>query len=71
MLEQSDRIDINDFTQTFKEMACLRTDTPVVICNGLEPMKEGIWEKVGVDDAFEMAVRWCSFFATPSDRGQK
>jgi len=68
-MQQSDRIDLFEFVDTFREMACLRTDTPIAKCNGIEPMKDGIWEKVSIDDALGMSVWWVNFFATPSDRG--
>jgi hypothetical protein len=69
-VEQSDRVDLGTFVELFGKMACSNTTNAIAVCNGTERLKQSSWEKMCPDDQLEMAAHWCSFFVTPSGRGQ-
>jgi len=71
-LETSDKVDLSVFMETFKGMV-LAPGAKKTICSveGKVVMTDALWNKLKPDDAIEIAVRWCAFFAMPSDGGEK
>ena len=68
-LQAADNIDIGDFIDTFRDMACMKGRTSICMIDGRRAMTTALWAKLKPDDAFNMAVRWCSFFAMPFEKG--
>lgn len=66
----SESVDIAAFISTFKNMACLPAKKRLCMLNDEVAMTKAIWEIMKPDDAFNMAVKWCSFFAMPSVEGE-
>ncbi len=63
-------IDIAQFVKTFQKIAVkVGAAKPIALVDGDQtvPLTNNLWNKLHVDDAFEMAVRWCSFFVTAVD----
>jgi uncharacterized membrane protein len=70
-LQASETVDIGNFIETFEKMACLNGRKSICILDGHQSMTSVIWSNLKPDDAFNMAVRWCSFFGMPSEGGAK
>lgn len=70
-LQASETVDIGKFIETFEKMACLKGRSSVCMVDGKQSMTAAIWANLKPDDAFNMAVRWCSFFGMPSEGGEK
>lgn len=70
-LESSETVDISKFMETFAKMACLKARKSICMVGGELAMTSAIWSNLKPDDAFNIAVRWCSFFAMPSEGGVK
>jgi len=68
-LQASGAVDIGDFIGTFETMACMKARKPICLVDGRQAMTGALWAMLYPDDAFHMAVRWCSFFAMPSAEG--
>jgi len=71
MLLASEKIGVSDFVETFRAMACMRANKPVVMLDGDQAMTDAIWMAMHPDDAYKMAIRWAAFFAMPSVDGLK
>lgn len=69
-IEQANRVELDDFIDVFSNMLCAKTDKSLAACNGVDEFKREHWNLMHPDDQIEMAVYWCSFFVTPSKRGQ-
>lgn len=67
----SDVVDVSNFMETFRAMACMQCDKPIVMLDGEQRMTDAIWRTMHPDDGWKMAIRWTSFFAMPSADGQK
>lgn len=70
-LQASETVDIGKFIETFEKMACMKGRTSICMVDDQQSMTAAIWSNLKPDDAFNMAVRWCSFFGMPSDGGEK
>lgn len=70
-LQASESVDIGEFIETFEQMACMKARKPIALVNGHQAMTQALWANLKPDDAFAMAVRWCSFFGMPSGEGGK
>ena len=70
-IEASNTVDIAQFHSTFQKMACVTARKGVVMIDGKRSMTDALWNLLTPDDAFDMALRWCSFFAMPSIEGEK
>lgn len=71
LLLTSEKVDASDFIDTFRAMACMRANKPVVMLDGEQTMTDAIWSNMHPDDGYKMAIRWAAFFAMPSADGQK
>jgi hypothetical protein len=67
----SDVVDVSNFMDTFRAMACMGGNKPIVMLDGEQRMTDAIWSTMHPDDGWKMAIRWTSFFAMPSVGGQK
>lgn len=67
----SERVDAAEFVNTFQKMACKMNARSVCIIDGEQQMTGALWSKLHPDDGLNMAVRWCSFFATASEGAAK
>jgi hypothetical protein len=67
----SDVVDVSNFMETFRAMACMGGNKPIVMLDGEQRMTDAIWSGMHPDDGWKMAIRWTSFFAMPSVGGQK
>lgn len=70
-LQGSSVIDVGEFVVTFEKMACLKARKSVCMIDGQLAMTHALWNNLKPDDAFDMAVKWCSFFGMPSEGGDK
>lgn len=70
-LQAAESVNIGDFIETFEQMACMKARKPICLIDGQQAMTSALWANLKPDDAFEMAVRWCSFFAMRSDEQGK
>jgi len=70
-LETSDSVDIGQFIGTFESMACARAKRSVCMIDGRLAMNDALWQGLKPEDAYCMALRWCSFFGMPSKEGSK
>lgn len=70
-LQAAQNVDIGVFIETFEAMATLPARKPIALVDGRQAMTQALWASLKPDDAFGMAVRWCSFFAMPSEGGDK
>jgi len=71
-LQASESVDIGQFIGTFEKMVCVRgAKKSVVMIDGKQAMTAALWGNLKPEDAFNMAVRWCAFFGTPSQEGRK
>lgn len=70
-LQAAESVDIGEFIETFEHMATMKARKPIVLVDGHQAMTQSLWALLKPDDAFNMAVRWCSFFGTPSEGGDK
>ena len=70
-IEASETVDIAQFHSTFKNMVCVTARKGVCMVDGKRSMTEALWNQLTPDNAFDMALRWCSFFAMPSLGGEK
>lgn len=70
-IQASSTVDISEFVETFGKMACLKARKPIALVDGRQTMTSALWSNLKVDDAFNMAVWWCSFFAMPSLGGEQ
>ena len=66
-LQAAKSVAIDEFIGTFETMACMKARKPIALLNGQQALTQSLWSTLRVDDAFNMAVWWCSFFAMPSD----
>lgn len=64
-------VDISSFITTFQKLACSHVKQSACMVDGKTPMTKAIWDNLYPNDAFDMAVRWITFFDTPSEGGQK
>lgn len=64
-------VDISAFMTAFEKLACSHVKRSACMVGGKTPMTKALWGNLHPDDAFDMAVRWLSFFDTPSEEGQK
>ncbi len=67
----SDVVDVSNFLETFRAMACMGGNKPIVMLDGEQRMTDAIWSAMHPDDGWKMAIRWTSFFAMPSLDGLK
>jgi len=70
-LEASVSVEMADFIGTFTKMILIPSRKPLARVDGKVPMTSTLWNNLSPDDAYNMAVRWCSFFAMPSQEGMK
>jgi len=70
-IQGSESVDIYQFVNTFKKMCCTIARKGVCMVDGRLSIADSLWANLTPDDAFEMALRWCSFFAMPSIEGEK
>lgn len=70
-IEASETVDSSQFHSTFKKMVCVVAKKGICMIDGKRSMTEAIWNQLTPDNAFDMALRWCSFFAMPSIGGEK
>lgn len=63
-LEAAERSD--EFVEVFGDMVCAQSRKPLCMVDGQERMTRAIWDRLHPEDAFNTAIRWASFFATPS-----
>lgn len=70
-IQAAKNVSIEDFIETFAAMACLKARKPLAMVDSRQAMTQALWATLKPDDAFNMAVWWCSFFATPSEGGGK
>ena len=73
MLNASESVDMVDFLQTFKKMVLMPLEgnaRPICKVDDNCNMTEMIWSKLRPNDVEKMAVRWCAFFAMPSQEGE-
>lgn len=68
---QTSTVDIGDFLEAFAAMACMKARKPIALVAGHQAMTDALWATLKPDDAFGMAVKWCSFFAMPLAGGEK
>lgn len=71
LLLTSQKVDASDFLDTFRAMACARSNKPIVMVDGEQTMTDSIWSSMHPDDGYKMAIRWAAFFAMPSVDGLK
>lgn len=71
LLLTSEKVSVPEFVETFRAMACMRANKPVVMLDGEQAMTDAIWMAMHPDDAYKMAIRWAAFFAMPSVDGLK
>lgn len=69
MMLQAVEVDIREFISIFETMACMKARKPIVLVDGVQAMTTALWAGLKPDDAYNMAVRWCTFFAMPSEMG--
>lgn len=67
----SDVVDVSNFMDTFRAMACMASNKPIVMLDGEQRMTDAIWNNMHPDDGWKMAIRWTSFFAMPLADDQK
>lgn len=70
-LQAAESVDIGAFIDTFQAMACMKSRKSICIIDDTVQMTDALWSNLYPDDAFNMAVRWCSFFGMPSTEGDK
>lgn len=70
-LQASETVDLGAFIGTFEKMVCTRANRAIVMINDRQVMTKPIWTNLRPEDAFNMAIRWCAFFGTPSTEGEK
>jgi hypothetical protein len=70
-IQGAESVDIGNFIGTFEKMVCTVARKGVCMVDGRLSMVSSIWNNLTPDDAFEMALRWCAFFGTPSIEGEK
>lgn len=70
-LQTAENIDIAQFISIFKTMATMKGRTSICMIDGRRTMTGPIWDTLKPDDAFDMAIRWCAFFAMPSIGGDR
>jgi len=70
-LQASDTVDIGQFIGTFEKMVCVRSGKAIVMVDDKQVMTRVMWNNLKPDDAFNMSVRWCTFFGMPSQGGEK
>lgn len=63
-IQTSDKVDLFEFVDTFRKLIIARTRKPICMVDSVEKFTESMWDKLNVDEAFNIAVRWCSFFVT-------
>jgi hypothetical protein len=71
MFMMSEKVEVSDFLECFRAMACMRADKPIVMLDGEQTMTDSIWRSLSLNDGYKMATRWAAFFAMPSADGQK
>jgi len=70
-LEASEKVDMGTFIGTFEKMVTARAKKTICMVDNKVAMTGALWGNLHPDDALEMAVRWCAFFGTPSQEGQR
>jgi hypothetical protein len=68
-LQASESVDIGQFIGTFENMALTPAKKAICRVDGQVNMTSALWDNLQPEDAFNMAVRWCAFFAMPSLEG--
>ena len=71
LLLTSERVDVAEFMETFRVMACMNSRKPIVTLDDEQRLTDAIWSNMHPDDGYKMAIRWAAFFAMPSDADQK
>lgn len=71
LLLVSEKVDVAEFIDAFRAMACMNSRKAIVRLDGEQAMTDAIWSNMHPDDGYKMAVRWAAFFAMPSADGQK
>lgn len=71
MFMMSEKIEVSDFLECFRAMACMRASKPIVMLDGEQTMTDSIWQSLSLNDGYKMAIRWTAFFAMPSADGPK
>lgn len=66
-LKTSDNVDMGDFVKKFVQMACNTAKSPIVMCDGIVPLKQAHIEQIPLPELLNLAVVWCSFFNSPFD----
>ena len=64
-------VDISAWISAFEKMACSHARQSICMVDSKTPMTKALWANVHPDDAFDMSVRWISFFGMPSEEGEK
>lgn len=70
-LQAAESVDIGKFIDTFEKMATMKGRSSVCLVDSETAMTHFIWGNLKPDDAFNMAVKWVSFFGMPSGEGGK
>ena len=70
-IQASDTVDSWQFQKTFQDMVCTIAKNGICMVDGKLSITKEIYNNLSPDDAEEMALRWCSFFAMPSLEGKK
>jgi len=70
-LLSAETVDASEFLSIFQKMACKTLRRSVCVVDGIQVMTPGLWSEMHPDDAFNMAVKWCSFFGMPLEGAGK
>ena len=70
-LNASESVDVSMFQKQFEKMILKPAKKPIAKVDGRVVMTSVLWSNLHPDDAWNMAVRWCVFFAMPSLEGTK
>lgn len=71
LLMASSTVNVADFVDIFRQMVVKSARKAVCLFDDIQPMTDALWDKLTPDDAFNMAIRWCVFFAIPSVADEK
>lgn len=70
-MQSSEKVDLSVFIEIFRKMILSPAKKSICLVNGDVVMTDALWDKLEPDCALDMAVRWCAFFAMPSEGGRK
>lgn len=63
-LQMSEKVDVSEFVATFAEMCTSGKRKSLCLVGGQEKITDFLFAQMHPEDAFAMAVKWCSFFVT-------